>query len=122
MSSPAGTVWDRVAALTRSPWFRWGALIAWGGVIWIFGASQVLPMNHGDIGRFLLRKSLHVLVYAILGALLVRARGPGIRWRWVILVGVLVGLADELHQATVPHRSFRIDDIAIDIRKGLQRR
>jgi VanZ family protein len=71
-------------------------------------------MGADDTSRWLLRKALHFAVYGMLGMLLVGALGPGVRWRWLVVAGVLVGVADEVHQAAVPRRSFRIEDIGID--------
>jgi VanZ family protein len=109
-----GAAWGRAVRVSQSSWFRWSVVIAWGAVIWTFGSSQALPMDAGDTSRWLLRKALHFAVYGILGALLVGALGHGGRWRWLIVVGVLVGLADEVHQATVPRRVFRVQDIGLD--------
>jgi hypothetical protein len=60
----------------------------------------------------------HVVVYAILGALLWRAmRAAGGCWRLVAVVMVVAltyGLSDEIHQLYVPGRSFDLLDMIAD--------
>ncbi|MEM1022454.1 MAG: VanZ family protein [Myxococcota bacterium] len=63
---------------------------------------------------------LHVLAYALMGALIVRATWFSTRWSEsrVFLTGALgawlYGMSDELHQAFVPSRSATWSDVAAD--------
>ena len=114
MIRPTGTVGVRAVTVSRSPWFRWALFIARGAVIWVLGSSRALPLEPGTTGRWVLRKVRHFVVYDVVGSLAIGALGPGVRRRWLAVVGVFVGLAAELHQPTVPHRSFGVEDIGID--------
>ena len=72
-------------------------------------------------------KVLHLLVYAVLGLLLARGLGVGLRWApsptllVLVVAGVvgLLGAADELHQALVPGRHADVLDGAADLVGGL---
>jgi VanZ family protein len=94
----------------------WGLVAAWLTVIWQFGESQVLPLTSSDgILLWLLRKGFHLAVYGVLGRLLALALGPHWQLRWVIIPCLLVALGDELHQRSVPNRSFQAYDLGIDL-------
>lgn len=96
--------------------FCWGLVVAWLAVIWRFGESQVLPLPSSEAARvWLLRKWLHLVVYGVLGGLLTLAAGPGPRRGRLIGLCLLVALGDEWHQSLVPHRSFRVSDLGIDL-------
>jgi VanZ family protein len=67
-----------------------------------------------------MRKSIHVIAYAIAGALNFRAfRGAREGWalRWAIsavVLAALVASADEMHQSMVPLRTGTFSDVVID--------
>lgn len=74
--------------------------------------------------QYVVRKGAHTAEYAILAALLWRARRQPVRgdarpWQWSE-AGLALGLAiafaasDELHQAFVPSREARVGDVFID--------
>ncbi len=73
---------------------------------------------------FEIRKSAHVLEYAVLALLIWRAcRKPVARdprpWSWsqarfVLLLSAFYAATDEFHQAFVPSRESRVHDVAID--------
>jgi len=58
-----------------------------------------------------LRKLAHFCEYAILGALLLRARD---RTELAVAAGVVYAATDELHQHFVPGRHAALRDVAID--------
>lgn len=108
--------------MTRDAVWRllcWSLVAAWLVVIWQFGESQVLllpPSDAADAVRvWLLRKGLHLAVYGVLGGLLALALGPERRWGWIVSLCLFVAFGDELHQSTVPHRSFHVYDLNIDL-------
>jgi hypothetical protein len=103
MSPRTSAAWDRHLLAFHSLLYGWSLVIAWGAVIWAFGSSQAPPVQSGDTGEAPRRR------HTLIGAL-----GSGTRWPWLIVVGMLVGLADELHQAAVPHRIFRAEDVGLD--------
>ena len=66
-------------------------------------------------------KAAHIIVYAALGATLVRAlagaAAAGLTWRRVLIaaiVGTLYGVSDELHQHFVPGRHAEWLDLVAD--------
>lgn len=122
---------------------RWGAVVAWMGVIFFFSAqsggesavlstrvaelfAQVFPGHDPHLLGLLVRKGAHVTEYAILGSLLA--------WAWQVrpapgsprsmpispaligpvLVGVAYAASDELHQLLVPGRAGQFTDVLID--------
>ena len=97
----------------------YGLVAAWLVVIWQFGQSRVLPLRSGDLLTWLVRKGLHLVIYGVFGGLLALTAGSRRRWGWIIAVCFLVALGDELHQWTVPRRTFRIGDVGIDFVGGL---
>lgn len=96
----------------------WGPVVVWMGVIFLVSAQTQLP-------RFVLPgvpmptdKGLHMLEYAILGALCYRAvvRTLTVRYPmlWSFGVGVTYAATDELHQRFVPGRSSDLSDWVAD--------
>ena len=83
---------------------------------WLIPASS--PVF--DPAHVLVRKSGHVLAYALLGALDFRAvRGASEGWtlRWSIIAAALaiaVAILDEWHQSMVPMRTGSAWDVLID--------
>lgn len=96
----------------------WLVLAGWLWVIWIFGESQLLRGGGGDIFRWLARKGLHVVVYAVLATLLALRLGAR-RWPRTVAICLVVAVGDEVHQGLVPGRSFWIGNIGIDLAGGI---
>jgi VanZ family protein len=108
---------DLLRELWNSSLFRWGALVAWIGLIFYLSAQPSLPnLTPGlphleEIGG-------HLVVYAVLALLWERAlRGAGVRRpaRWALCVVLLYGISDEYHQSFVPNRVMSLVDLAIDL-------
>ncbi len=72
-----------------------------------------LRLLHG-----LVRKSAHVVEYAVLGYLALRALLPSVPLRrsvfWALLLSVTVALVDEGFQATSPARTGHPKDVLLD--------
>lgn len=88
----------------------WLPVIAWAALIFVLSSLPSLSTGLGawDVA---LRKGAHLLEFAILGALLVRATGlvaPA------VALGVVYAATDELHQHFVPGRDGNLVDVAID--------
>lgn len=88
----------------------WGPVCGYAGLIFYLSA-QSHPETHLPFVTHLSDKVLHVVEYAVLGALCYRAlRGSGYdSWRQqaipaVIVLASLYGMSDEVHQAFVPFR------------------
>ncbi len=77
-----------------------------------------LPFLHIEVrGYDLSDKIGHLVVYAVLGALLWRVLGDlkgGVRICAVVALAVAYGITDELHQLSVPGRSFELADLGAD--------
>ena len=95
--------WGATAPLVE-PWLR--ALMPWATLEQIAGA------------HWLLRKTGHVVEYAVLALLWRRALagpdGPA-PWRWPLALAMLTAGLDELRQALTPTREGRLVDVLLDI-------
>jgi hypothetical protein len=108
----------------------WSALIAWfSGAGWHGGATTpllepwlraLLPWAAPEQiagAHWLLRKTGHVVEYAVLALLWRRAlAGPDAPapWRWPLALAVLTAVLDEAHQATTFTREGRVADVILD--------
>jgi VanZ family protein len=89
----------------------WGPVVAWAAVI--FGLSSIPSLSTGlETWDLVLRKLAHVVEFAILGALLLRAiaREPA-----AFALGSAYAATDEVHQAFVPGREGSPVDWLIDV-------
>ncbi|MBA2333243.1 MAG: VanZ family protein [Actinobacteria bacterium] len=89
---------------------RWLPVVLWAAVI--FALSSVPDLGTG-VGNWdlLLRKLAHVVEYAILGALLVRALGRELP---ALTAGIAYAVSDEVHQHFVAGRRGAPLDVVID--------
>lgn len=77
--------------------------------------------NHVMLLSYLTRKTAHLVEYAVLAALWLRAllKRDGANYRNAILFTVLVSLmcaaADEYHQSFLPDRTAKFSDVALDL-------
>lgn len=115
----------------------WGTWALWCGLIYFVSANptftgehtrqviqEVVPVVVSDrpelvrVLNVLLRKSGHVLGFAILGGLSLAAVSAWPRPRraavWAWTLASLYAASDELHQAHVPGRSGTVWDVALD--------
>ena len=97
--------------------FLWGPVLAYALLIFALSSASDLP----DLPERLSDKLAHVLLYSGLGFLLARAlaggRGrpvPGWAPPLVVLLAMLYGLSDEVHQLFVPRRRFDLLDLLAD--------
>lgn len=117
-------------ALRFLPPLAWSVLIAWfSGAGWHGGATTPLiepwlrallpwaaPEQIAGV-HWLLRKTGHVVEYAVLALLWRRAlAGPDASapWRWPLALTVLTAGLDEVHQAITPTREGRVTDVMLD--------
>ncbi len=111
---------------------RWLPVLAWSAVILAASSELFSTARSGEVLRTILggdfphflhvavRKLGHLVAYAILGALALRAaladlRGPLVASHAIVL---LVALADEWHQSTYPSRSGSPWDVLLDVVGG----
>ena len=70
---------------------------------------------------YLMRKTAHVIVYAVLAALWFRAflKNDGVNYRKAVLFTVLISLvcavADEYHQSFLSDRTAKFSDVVLDL-------
>lgn len=101
--------------------FLWGWLpvLAWAGLIFLFSSQSDLPHAPERWLNTLAKKGSHLLEYAILAWLLLRAwRATGNRatrlYLYSLGMALLYALSDEYHQSFIPHRSPSPLDVSID--------
>lgn len=97
----------------------WIPAVAWMGLIFVVSAQPDLPQAPGPILDSLLKKGGHVLAYAVLARLYLRAlrRGEPVSGRLRLFslgLAVLYGISDEIHQLYVPGRDGSPVDVVID--------
>ena len=99
----------------------WAPAIAYCVAIYLLSAQpswrlSFVPFAGAD-------KVAHVLEYALLGALVLRALGPGTRWMLepgeavvaTVLFALCFGALDEVHQSFVPGRAMDFLDLGADV-------
>jgi VanZ family protein len=98
-------------------------LLLWGPVVLVMGLIFAVSAmsNPGPPPGGLSDKAAHFLVYATLGATLLRALARGRvaamtarRFAWAAVLATLYGATDELHQGLVPGRTPEWLDLAAD--------
>jgi VanZ family protein len=133
---------------TPSVWKAWIPAIIWLGIIAIESTASLSSENTGRIlypflhflfgldpvqfltWHFLIRKTGHVIGYAVLSILLFRAWRASVAVknnpRWSIVWGrialamtALVASLDEWHQSFLPSRTGTIHDVVLDTAAGL---
>jgi VanZ family protein len=88
----------------------WVPVIACATLIFVLSGIPSLSTGLGT-WDLVLRKLAHVSIYALLGALLLRALGDSLA---SITVAVAYAVSDEVHQHFVPGRSGAPIDVAFD--------
>lgn len=88
-------------------------------VIFSLSSRQRLGVSEQYWINFFIFKTLHVIEYAFLYALMVRAIGSGHpiskhKYRIALLLTVLYAVSDEMHQTFVPTREGTLRDVLID--------
>ena len=103
------------AGLTPSAAPRVRALLAWrvvfAGALAAAAWTSLLPPEYLPSDLRLSDKLLHLIGYAVLGALAVIS---GLRWPFAIAVAVAFGLLLEVAQGALGYRSFEWADLLAD--------
>ena len=107
---------------------RWLPALAWMGVIFLLSSQSGLRVSEDAAMDKPIRLAAHMASYALLAGLLLyalcgagrpTARGvgrPTARAATLALVlATLYAVSDELHQAMVPDRTGRPEDIVVDV-------
>ncbi|GAA0319720.1 hypothetical protein GCM10008967_07810 [Bacillus carboniphilus] len=91
------------------------------GFIWVLSSlphDAIVRVSDDEFDK-LFKESLHLIefgilyILAVVSLLMVDRLTPTTN-RWAAIVAALYGVVDELHQATVPYRSFQVIDIVKD--------
>lgn len=96
---------------------RFFLVILWSGVIFFLSSMETTPTPSDTLLNFLLKKTAHVVEYAILYWLTWRAVNQDkktIEYLWPLIFVVLYAISDEVHQSFVPGRHARAYDVGFD--------
>ena len=88
----------------------WLPVVAWGALIFALSAIPSLSSGLGE-WDYVLRKCAHMIEYAVLGLLLLRALGRELP---AFVAALAYAAIDELHQHFVPGRHASPVDVVID--------
>ena len=102
----------------------WLPVVGWMTVIFIGSSIGSLPRVGGVTSDAIVHRTAHVIEFAILGWLLLRALSAGRlpdRRTFIIalIVVTLYGVSDEFHQRFTPGRSSELSAVAFDAAGGL---
>lgn len=119
---PANPPSDRATLLTSAIF----PPLLWAGLIFFLSSQSVLPGLTVSLGDFLLKKTAHIFVYAVLYLLLFRAtflltdrvnqprRQLLLAWLPLILC-LIYAISDEVHQTFTPGRNGSVIDVGFDM-------
>ncbi len=93
--------------------YLWLPVIIWASFIFYLSSIPQLELTNEPIGNFLTRKAAHIVEFAVLGSLILRALKRK-NYYLAILLSVVYGIFDEIHQTFVPTREFHFSDIGFD--------
>ncbi len=100
--------------------FYWLPPLLWMTLIFILSSQQRVSVSDITSVNFIFFKSLHIIEYAILFMLLFRAlykerKLPSHKaLLYAMIIAIIYGVSDELHQMFVPTREGSPRDIVID--------
>jgi len=97
----------------------WLPVIVWSLIIFFLSSLPTAPITKVYWREFAIKKSAHVIEYAIFTILMYRAlKESGVEKKeagvYSIIMAVLYGISDEFHQSFTPGRDPRIRDIIFD--------
>lgn len=93
------------------------SLLVWCSLIFFLSSQPRLPGPEDGLFRTLFMKSAHVVVYAVMYVLALRAFSTNKKAavHQAILFCFLYAVSDEFHQTFVPGRGGRVSDVLIDM-------
>ena len=103
---------------------RWLPAIAWMTVIFLLSSQSGLRVSEDAAVDRPIRIVAHLATYALLAGFLLwalsgRHAPSGRAVLSALLLTLLYALSDELHQALVPGRTGRLDDVVVDMVGGV---
>lgn len=95
---------------------RYWKVIGWCLIIFLISSIPTLPRVGFIWWDFLLKKTGHVVEYAVLYALVAKtmAGNPAPNWRIPFLFSLAFALSDEYHQSFVAGRTAKLADVGFD--------
>lgn len=102
----------------------WLPVIIWAFIIFRFSSGAVPQVSRLYWPNFAFMKSAHTFFFGIFAALLYRSlRSEGISRKksaiWAVIITMLYGASDELHQFFTQGREARLRDIGFDTIGGM---
>jgi len=97
----------------------WGPVFIWAAVIFLFSALPAKPVSKIYWREFAVKKTAHMVEYAIFATLLYRGfRNSGVSVKksafTAFAIAFFYGITDEIHQSFVPGREPRVRDTIFD--------
>lgn len=97
----------------------WLPVFAWAVIIFLFSANPTTRASEIHWQDFIIKKSAHVFVFAVLTTLLYRAfinfdLAAKIAAKYSFLFSIVYAFTDEFHQSFTPGREPTLRDIAFD--------
>jgi VanZ family protein len=96
---------------TKAVFVYWTPVAIWMAIIFFLSSRASITVSPEYWLNFLFFKTLHVIEYAILFILLVRATRS---YTAAFVLTLLYATTDEFHQQFVPSREGRVRDVIID--------
>lgn len=93
---------------------RYWKVIVWCALIFTVSSIPTLPKVGFIWWDFILKKAGHVIEYAVLYVLTVKAMNGASNWRTPLLFGLTFALSDEYHQSFVFGRTSKLTDVGFD--------
>jgi VanZ family protein len=102
----------------------WLPVLLWMGVIFIGSSIGSMPQVGGDTTDAIVHRTAHLLEFALLGWLVLRALSDGrVPDRRAVIIALIVvtlyGASDEYHQGFTPGRSSELSAVVFDAVGGL---
>ncbi len=93
--------------------------VLWASIIFFLSSQEVLPGLTLSIPDFILKKTAHIFVFAVLYFLILKGfyklgKSPIQSWKKAFLICISYAILDELHQTTVSGRSGTVRDVGFD--------
>lgn len=94
--------------------------ILWAGIIFFFSAQTTLPSLSLSLSDFILKKSAHITVYAVLftlvnRSLLLKNIPQNKAWKIAMAITLSYAITDEFHQTLIPGRFGTLRDTGYDM-------
>ena len=94
---------------------KWFPALVMMALIFAFSATPSSGLPNFDAADFIIKKSAHMLGYALLALSYLRAFDGKIdKWKLVWLLAILYAASDEFHQSFVAGRGSTVMDVGID--------